>query len=293
MPVVDQYQSSSRDDRPLGETFDALSAEAGLNADQLRHDLAEAERLLAADRGASRAALLTQIDALAHGGSRALMILSGVGFSLMTVLFFLPHLKMEALLWGGLYTLSLLSPITLLRRYHRGGALLKRPFTWRARYTASLATLGFCFGAGALLMATKAALLLPYLLMAFGLLSTALFAAFLQRAHRSAAAAIFLSAALPILASPGLLFYNAAPFFSWPLLAVWSVAWLLTGCLAALLWQSARVHAATTLHYYPRRETRHITAGQKPVHTGYNPYRLKMLQKRSEDTAGDEGPVNP
>ena len=284
MVAVKSDKEHEQSAQNLSETLRSLGDDAGIDSDNLRSKLALSERLIAADKGASRTALLTQIDALARHGriTLGLLLLSSV-FLAWLVVMFAPGPKTminAALLWVAGVAGAIVMPSLLLHRYHQGGAILRKPFTWRSRYTAYLSVFGFVYGSGLLLMASKGLPLLFVGVVGGAILLSGFIGAYTHRAHRSAAAAFGLSVWAALLPVPVLLFSNG----TLPMTQIWlgSVTLVFVSGLGALalIWQWARVSAASALYFYPRREQRHIKEERKPSSQAYNPYRLKSLANR-------------
>ncbi len=290
MVAVKSDREPDQSAQDLREALRALGDDAGIDSDHLRNKLALSERLIAADKGASRTALLTQIDTLARHGriTLGLLLLLSV-FLAWLVVMFAPGPKTminAALLWVIGVAGAIIMPSLLLHRYHQGGAILRKPFTWRSRYTAYLSVFGFVFGSGLLLMASKGLPVFYAILVGSTILLSGLIGAYAHRAHRSAAAALGFSVWFALLPTPILLFANG----TLPMTQIWlgSITLVFMAGLGvlALIWQWARISAATALYFYPRREQRHIKEERKPASQAYNPYRLKSLaNKDAEDSA--------
>jgi hypothetical protein len=295
MVAVKTDNEQGQSAQQFGETLRTLGDDAGIDSDHLRSKLALSERLIAADKGASRTALLAQIDALARHGriTLGLLLLSAV-FLAWLVVMFAPGPKAmvnAALLWAAGVAGAVVMPSLLLHRYHQGGAILRKPFTWRSRYTAFLSVFGFVYGSGLLLMASKGLPLLFVGVVGGAILLSGFIGAYTHRAHRSAAAAFGFSVWAALLPVPVLLFSNGAL----PMTQIWLsiITLIFIGGLGvlALIWQWARVSAASALYFYPRREQRHIKEERKPASQAYNPYRLKSLANR--DTPEESNGATP
>ena len=283
--------SSQPNPQQLHHKLDQLGTENGFDPAALRDGLARAHHLKGADQGASRAALLMQIDRLAHGGRRALfaLLIAWVALAIAIIMF-------SSLWWGGrtmikiilLWSILMLAagwPLThSLQRYHRGGSILRKPFSWRANLTARLGVFGFAFAAGPWILAADGVSSSPYALEAFaGLVALiGLITSLMLTAQRPASAALLGGISLALLLTPLALFGHHQLLITLDGLGLWSLFALTLACLMGLVWQKARLEAARTLFQHPRRETFHITAGHKPASQAYNPYRLKKLSQQNK-----------